>query len=63
MRPRGLAEVKRAQADGRRAAAYTPASTAKAPEDLAEALAQKPKAEAFFRANRPDRPFLGLSVT
>lgn len=48
MRPRGLAEVKRAKADGRWAAAYAPASTAKVPDDLAEALARNPKAEAFF---------------
>ncbi len=48
MRPRGLAEVERAKADGRWAAAYAPASTAKVPDDLAEALARSPKAEAFF---------------
>lgn len=48
MRPRGLAEVERAKADGRWAAAYAPASTAKVPDDLAEALAQSPKAAAFF---------------
>ena len=48
MRPRGLAEVDRAKADGRWAAAYAPASTAKVPEDLAQALAANPKAAAFF---------------
>lgn len=48
MRARGLAEVERAKADGRWAAAYAPASTAKVPADLAEALARSPKAEAFF---------------
>lgn len=48
MRPRGLAEVERAKADGRWAAAYAPASTAKVPDDLAEALARSPKAAAFF---------------
>lgn len=48
MRPRGLAEVERAKADGRWAAAYAPASTAKVPDDLAEALARNPKAAAFF---------------
>lgn len=48
MRPRGLAEVQRAKTDGRWAAAYAPASTAKVPGDLAEALARSPKAAAFF---------------
>ncbi len=48
MRPRGLAEVERAKADGRWEAAYAPASTAIVPEDLAEALGANPKAEAFF---------------
>ena len=48
MRPRGLAEVDRAKADGRWAAAYAPASTARVPEDLAQALAANPKAAAFF---------------
>lgn len=48
MRPRGLAAVEHAKADGRWAAAYAPASTATVPDDLAEALARSPKAEAFF---------------
>lgn len=48
MRSRGLAEVERAKADGRWAAAYAPASTAKVPEDLAQALAANLKAAAFF---------------
>ena len=48
MRPRGLAEVDRAKADGRWAAAYAPASTAMVPEDLAQALAASTKAAAFF---------------
>ena len=48
MQPRGLAEVERAKADGRWEAAYAPASTAKVPEDLAEALGANPEAKAFF---------------
>lgn len=48
MQPRGLAEVERAKADGRWEAAYAPASTAAAPEDLAEALGANPEAKAFF---------------
>lgn len=50
MRPCGLAEVDRAKADGRWAAAYAPARTAMVPEDLAQALAANPKAAAFFAA-------------
>ncbi|WP_344602231.1 YdeI/OmpD-associated family protein [Sporichthya brevicatena] len=38
MRPRGLAEVERAKADGRWDAAYDPPSTAAVPADLAAAL-------------------------
>jgi uncharacterized protein YdeI (YjbR/CyaY-like superfamily) len=38
MRPRGLAEVEKAKADGRWAAAYDPPSTATVPDDLAAAL-------------------------
>jgi uncharacterized protein YdeI (YjbR/CyaY-like superfamily) len=56
MRPAGLREVERAQADGRWDAAYEPASTMTVPDDLREALAGNPTAEAFFatldRANR-----------
>lgn len=48
MQRRGLAEVERAKADGRWEAAYAPASTAKVPEDLAEAFEQNPEAKAFF---------------
>ena len=48
MQPRGLAEVMRAQADGRWAAAYESQSRAQVPDDLAAALRAKPKAEAFF---------------
>lgn len=48
MRPSGLAEVERAQADGRWDAAYEPQSTASIPEDFAAALSANPDAEAFF---------------
>ena len=48
MTPRGLAEVEAAKADGRWAAAYDPPSTATVPDDLAEALAARPGARAFF---------------
>lgn len=46
--PRGLAEIKRAKADGRWEAAYPPASTATVPDDLAAALDAVPAARAFF---------------
>ena len=48
MRPRGLAEIERAQADGRWAAAYAGARTATVPDDLAQALAAEPAAAEFF---------------
>lgn len=48
MKPAGLAEVERAKADGRWAAAYDSPSTATVPEDLEEALRAKPKAAAAF---------------
>jgi uncharacterized protein YdeI (YjbR/CyaY-like superfamily) len=44
----GLAEVERARADGRWAAAYASQGTATVPEDLAAALDAAPKAKAFF---------------
>ena len=56
MRPAGLREVERAQADGRWHEAYEPASTMTVPDDLEQALAGNPSAAAFFatldRANR-----------
>ena len=56
IRPAGLREVERAQADGRWSAAYEPQSTAAVPEDLARALDGNDAARAFFatldRANR-----------
>lgn len=48
MRPGGLAEIERAQADGRWAAAYDSMKTAEVPDDLAQALAASPEAQRFF---------------
>jgi uncharacterized protein YdeI (YjbR/CyaY-like superfamily) len=48
MRPAGLAEVERAQADGRWEAAYAPPSTIAVPTDLRTALDAHPVAAAFF---------------
>lgn len=48
MHPQGLAEVARAQADGRWEAAYAGPATAEVPADLAEALAARPEAQAMF---------------
>ncbi len=48
MQPAGLAEVERARADGRWAAAYAGPATMQVPEDLIEALAQRPTAAAMF---------------
>jgi uncharacterized protein YdeI (YjbR/CyaY-like superfamily) len=48
MRPSGLAEVERAQADGRWEAAYDSARTATGPPDLAAALGADAAAAAFF---------------
>ena len=48
MQPAGLAEVKRAKADGRWDAAYDSSRTAEMPDDLAAALAKRPKAKALF---------------
>jgi len=48
MQPAGLAEIERAKADGRWAAAYEGAATIDVPKDLAEALKAVPKAQAMF---------------
>jgi len=48
MRPAGLKAVEQAKKDGRWDRAYASASNATIPEDLAEALAANPKAQAFF---------------
>jgi uncharacterized protein YdeI (YjbR/CyaY-like superfamily) len=48
MQPAGLAEIERAQADGRWDAAYDSARSAGVPDDLARALAERPAAKAAF---------------
>ena len=48
MEPAGLAEVERAKADGRWAAAYDSPRTALVPDDLRAALDADPAASAFF---------------
>jgi uncharacterized protein YdeI (YjbR/CyaY-like superfamily) len=48
MRPSGEAEVDRAVADGRWEAAYRGAATIEVPADLADALADEPRAQAMF---------------
>uniref|UniRef100_A0A942SX24 YdeI/OmpD-associated family protein n=1 Tax=Neobacillus citreus TaxID=2833578 RepID=A0A942SX24_9BACI len=48
MRPRGLAEVDRAKADGRWDRAYAGARTAEVPDDLRAALDAAPSAAALF---------------
>jgi uncharacterized protein YdeI (YjbR/CyaY-like superfamily) len=48
MRAAGQAEVDRAKGDGRWDAAYDSPATATVPDDLAKALAKRPKAKAAF---------------
>ena len=48
MQPAGLAEVARAQADGRWQAAYAGPASIEVPADLAEALRAQPAAQAMF---------------
>jgi uncharacterized protein YdeI (YjbR/CyaY-like superfamily) len=48
MKPAGLREVERAQADGRWEAAYDSPSTATVPDDLRRALEEAPTAREFF---------------
>lgn len=48
MRPRGQAEIDRAQADGRWERAYAGPATARMPDDLAAALAASPAAAEAF---------------
>jgi uncharacterized protein YdeI (YjbR/CyaY-like superfamily) len=48
MQPAGLAEVERAKQDGRWDRAYDSPKNATVPDDLAAALAKKPKAKKFF---------------
>ncbi len=49
MKPAGAAEIERARADGRWAAAYAGPAESEVPPDLAAALAREPKAEGMFR--------------
>lgn len=56
MRPAGLREIERAQADGRWDAAYDRPSTATVPDDLARALKRNAKARRFFESlNKTNR--------
>ena len=48
MRPGGLMEVERAEADGRWEAAYAGQRSSTVPEDLQRALDARPEAKAFF---------------
>ena len=48
MRPRGLAQIEAARADGRWDATYAPASKAEVPADFQAALDGNPEAAAFF---------------
>jgi uncharacterized protein YdeI (YjbR/CyaY-like superfamily) len=48
MRPAGITEVERAQADGRWDAAYAGQSVSTVPDDLQRALDSSPSAKAFF---------------
>jgi uncharacterized protein YdeI (YjbR/CyaY-like superfamily) len=48
MKPPGLAEVRKAQQDGRWEAAYPAQSAATVPDDLQKALDENPEAKAFF---------------
>lgn len=48
MKPAGLAEVQRAQQDGRWDAAYEPQSRATVPDDFQRELDRNPEAKAFF---------------
>jgi len=50
MRPRGVAEVERARADGRWERAYAGAALMEVPQDLLAALQAAPTAEEVFRA-------------
>ncbi|MFF3209202.1 YdeI family protein [Streptomyces sp. NPDC002886] len=63
MREPGLAEVRKAQEDGRWAGAYASQRTAEVPPDLAEALAGDPAARAAFEAlDRTGRYLVALPL-
>ena len=48
MHPAGIAEIERAKADGRWAAAYAGPAAIEVPPELAAALAAEPKAHSMF---------------
>jgi uncharacterized protein YdeI (YjbR/CyaY-like superfamily) len=48
MRPAGQAVIEQARSDGRWQAAYAGSATIEVPDDLAQALAAEPRAEATF---------------
>ncbi|MFE5627738.1 YdeI family protein [Streptomyces virginiae] len=63
MREPGLAEVRRAQADGRWGGAYASQRTAGVPEDLEAALEARPEARAAFEAlDRTGRYLVALPL-
>ncbi|WP_345492616.1 YdeI/OmpD-associated family protein [Streptomyces roseoviridis] len=63
MREPGLAEVRAAQADGRWQQAYPSQQDATVPDDLAAALAARPRAAAAFEAlGKTDRYLIILSL-
>ena len=62
MRPAGLAEVERAQADGRWGAAYDSPSTASVPEDLERALEDAGLTDAFAGLSSQNRYAIVLRV-
>ncbi|MER7518449.1 YdeI/OmpD-associated family protein [Streptomyces sp. NPDC126499] len=63
MREPGLAEVRAAQADGRWQQAYPSQKDATVPDDLAAALAARPRAAAAFEAlGKTDRYLIILSL-
>ena len=55
MRPAGLAEVEKAQADGRWDAAYDGPGTAQVPDDLAASLAARGLTEVYAALDRTNR--------
>jgi len=63
MQPAGLAQVEAAQADGRWAAAYAPASEMQIPADFLAALALHPTAQTFFETlNKSQRYAIGFRL-
>ena len=61
MQATGRAEVARAKADGRWAAAYSGQATIEIPGDLAVALAVEPAAQAMFDILTSQNRYAGLS--